>query len=445
MIGYYFRLALFSFRRNPGVTALMVVAISLGIAACVMTLTIYRTMASNPIPQKSARLFTVTMDSWAAERPASRERPELPPNQLTYRDATELYRSDIPERKALMYQAAGVVLGGNLPTPMRIRVRVTTADFFPMFEVPFLFGSGWNAAADTGPEPAIVLSSELNEQAFAGANSVGRTIVWNNQEFRVIGVLGEWQPRPLFYDLSPGHFNDPEHAYIPFGWGRPLELRSAGFAGCWKFEELSLYDVLINSECTWIQMWVELPDAAAVQRMQAAVDAHWANERKAGRFARPRNNRLTAVEQWLRDLRVVQNDNRVLVEVAFAFLAVCLLNAVGLLLAKFLNEARWSGVRRALGASRGDIFLQHFIEVGFISIVGTVLGLALGTMGLWGIRAMYAASAAESGGGYVALAHVDATSLVWAAALSVLATLLAGVYPAWNVGRMAPATSLKSQ
>ena len=49
MTAYYLRLALKSFRRNPGLTALMVGAIALGIAVCVMTLTIYHAMSGNPI------------------------------------------------------------------------------------------------------------------------------------------------------------------------------------------------------------------------------------------------------------------------------------------------------------------------------------------------------------------------------------------------------------
>jgi putative ABC transport system permease protein len=444
VIGYYLRLALFSFRRNPGLTALMTAAIGLGIAVCVTTLTIYRAMAGNPIPQKSDRLYAVTMDSWAVERPANRDRPSLPPTRLTYRDAAEVFRSEVPERKVMMFQTVGVVrAGGNLPAPMRIRVRVTTGDFFPMFDVPFQFGSGWDANADNAP--VIVLSREFNERMFGGANSVGRTLVWNNREFRVAGVLGEWHPRPLFYDLNEGSFNDPEDVYIPFGWSRAMELRESGNVACWKFEDINKYDALLNSECTWIQMWVELPDAAAVQRMQAVLDAHWAEQRKAGRFGRPRNNRLTNVGQWLIDQEVVQNDNRVLVQVAFAFLGVCLLNTVGLLLAKFLNESTWAGVRRALGASRGHIFLQHFTEVGLISCAGALLGLALSALGLWAVRTMYQLSAADAGGGYVALAQFDAGSLGWAALLAVVATVLAGVYPAWRVGRLAPATCLKSQ
>ena len=61
--------------------------------------------------------------------------------------------------------------------------------------------------------------------------------------------------------------------------------------------------------------------------------------------------------------QVVGTDNKAMLIMAFAFLAVCLVNTVGLLLAKFLNAAPIAGVRRALGASRRDIFWQHLTEV----------------------------------------------------------------------------------
>jgi putative ABC transport system permease protein len=231
--------------------------------------------------------------------------------------------------------------------------------------------------------------------------------------------------------------------YFPWGWGEALELRANNIR-CWKFEEVTKFKALQGSECSWALMWVELPDAAAVARMQAFVDSYWAEQHKAGRFARARNNRLTTVDRWLVEQEVLQNDNRVLVQVAFAFLGVCLLNTVGLLLAKFLNESMWSGVRRALGASRRDIFAQHFVEVGLLAVTGALVGALLSWLGLWGIRVMYRATE-DAGGGYVALAHFDGSSLAWAGALAVVATLVAGVYPAWRVGRLSPAVCLKTQ
>lgn len=79
MMGYYFKLATRSLARNPGITALMVLAIALGIAVCVITLTVHHGMSSNPIWWKSDRLYTVTLDSWDPERPADEKRPALPP------------------------------------------------------------------------------------------------------------------------------------------------------------------------------------------------------------------------------------------------------------------------------------------------------------------------------------------------------------------------------
>ena len=48
MFGYYLQLALRNLRRNPGLTALMIGAVALGIAVCVMTLTMYRAMSGQP-------------------------------------------------------------------------------------------------------------------------------------------------------------------------------------------------------------------------------------------------------------------------------------------------------------------------------------------------------------------------------------------------------------
>ena len=63
MYGYYLRLALSSFRRTPGLTALMVLAIAAGIGVCVMSLTLFQAISGNPIWWKSDHLYTVTMDN----------------------------------------------------------------------------------------------------------------------------------------------------------------------------------------------------------------------------------------------------------------------------------------------------------------------------------------------------------------------------------------------
>ena len=445
MFGYYLQLAFRNLRRNPGLTALMIGAIALGIAVCVMTLTLYRALAGNPIWWKNDVLYAVTMDFWDPQEPADEERPHLPPPQLTYRDAMALYRSDIPKHKVIMHKAVGIVsVDGQQLKPERTATRLTTKDFFAAFDVPFQYGGTWTDAADFGPEPVMVISRKLNETLFGGANSVGKRVRWNDNEFRIIGVRDHWMPLPTFYDVNNGSLEEPEDVYIPFGWNAALEIYSTGNTNGWKPEDIKTYQDFLASELIWIQMWAELESAADRDRFQAFLDNYAQEQKRGGRYQRPLNNRLTPPDQWLIDNDVVGNDDRVLVGLAFAFLAVCLLNTVGLLLAKFLNGASITGVRRALGASRRQVFYQHLVEVGVISSIGAALGLALGGLLLRGLRTLYTVDPADAGGTQ-ALAHVDMTSVVTALALAFFATIAAGLYPAWRIGRIPPASYLKAQ
>jgi putative ABC transport system permease protein len=146
------------------------------------------------------------------------------------------------------------------------------------------------------------------------------------------------------------------------------------------------------------------------------------------------------------DQQVVGTDSRLLVGMAFAFLTVCLINTVGLLLAKFLNGAALTGIRRALGASRRQVFAQHLVETSTLAAAGALLGLALAALGLWGLRTLYSMGGqAEGFDGYQQLARFDLASVAIAVALAIIAALAAGVYPAWRVGRLPPAIYLKSQ
>ena len=62
MFGYYFDLALRSFRRNKALTALMVLAIALGIGASMTTLTVFHVLSGDPLPSRSATLFYPQLD-----------------------------------------------------------------------------------------------------------------------------------------------------------------------------------------------------------------------------------------------------------------------------------------------------------------------------------------------------------------------------------------------
>jgi putative ABC transport system permease protein len=355
-----------------------------------------------------------------------------------------LHGSKAAKRSVVMYKSGALLLPERAGIkPFHAMLRVTSHEFFTMFDVPFQYGQGWDRTADEGPQPVVVISHETNEKVFGNENSVGRTIKLGKTEYRVIGVLQPWAPSPKFFDLNNGSFEDPEDAYVPYGWGKALELPVYGNTNCWKPESGEGYQDFLNSECVWLQFWAELPTSADRDEYQAFLDNYARSQKAAGRLPRPLNNRLYDVEQWLDRNEVVQKDNRVLIGIALLFLAVCLVNVVGLLLAKFLNAAPLTGLRRALGASRKDIIRQHMVEVLVISLAGGVLGLLLAIGGLAAIRANY--DSEFNGGAYERLTQIDPLVVIVTLGLSLIAGAIAGFYPAWRIGRTAPAIYLKTQ
>lgn len=164
-----------------------------------------------------------------------------------------------------------------------------------------------------------------------------------------------------------------------------------------------------------------------------------ANEQKRiGRFERPLDNRLSDVDQWLSDNNDAREPALLLVGVGVMFLVVCLLNTVGLLLAKFLRRAPEIGLRRALGASKRALFLQHLVETGCIGALGGALGVALTWIALRGVDALF--------GGIVADLLVFAGPMVAVAVgLAIVAALTAGLYPTWRACNVPAAALLKTQ
>ncbi|MFK8053632.1 MAG: ABC transporter permease [Woeseiaceae bacterium] len=438
MTAYYIRLAWLSIRKNPLLTSLMIGAIALGIGVSMTTLTLYYVMSSNPIPSKSEQLFAVQVDSWSPDDPYSNEDGGSPPTMLTYRDAIALMETEIPTHQATMMHR-GFVMKKN-EEGARVEhasARATYGDFFPMFNVPFKYGAGWDEKADKNAERVVVLSSRVNDKLYGGENSVGETLVLDGEPFRISGVLEPWRPSPVFYDLDYAGFTETEDIWVPFQVPISLEYGPHGNTNCWKPEEINSFQDFLQSECVWIQHWAQLDTVAQQQEYLAFLDAYVNEQKRLGRFERPLDNRIQNVMAWMDFRNVVSADNTLLVVLSLMFLMICLLNTVGLMLAKFINRAPLVGVRRALGASRMDVIRQHGIEVMFIGALGGIAGLGLSYLGLLAVRNWYR--------NYEYLARLDPVMVFSAVGLAIAAALIAGLYPTWRISRIQPAVHLKAQ
>ena len=437
MLQYYFLLGLRSLRRNPALTALMVLTLAIGVAASVSTLTILHVMSGDPIPHKSARLFSAILDNGPAEGYIAGSEPN--DHQMTYKDVSNFLASKQGERRTALYRI-GVVI-----EPARADLGVVpvegvaaTVDFFAMFDLPFLYGQAWRDVDDKNGADVVVLSRKTSEKLFGAVNPVGQRIHMMNGDFQVVGVLDHWVQKPRFYSYIGRNaaFSTEEEFLVPLGSAIRHETPHEGNMSC-NSERSPGWQAQLDSECTWLHFWFEMKSSSQRADLQNYIDNYVAEQRKLGRYPRQAKNRLFNVTEWLAQMKIIGDDSKLSAWLAFGFLLLCLVNTIGLLLAKFSVRAAEVGVRRALGASRRQIFMQFLIETSVIGVVGALVGvvLAFGALALIGMQSKHLA----------VVAHMDWAMLGLTFLLSVSAAMLAGLLPTWRACQVTPAIQLKSQ
>lgn len=435
---YYFFLGIRNLRRNPLLTALMVLTLAIGVAASISTLTILHVMSGNPIPHKSDKLLVPVVDNFPLEGYVPGGVSEQ--DQLTYRDVANFLNSKQGLRRTGVY---GIFL--NIE-PLRADLNVTpvgglavSSDYFAMFEVPIAQGRTWTEAEEKSAAKVLVLSARQSEKLFGKEPAVGKRLRIDGNEFDVIGVLGKWDPVPRYTHLVTGSregFGGEDAVYVPFGTAIVSQVSPNGKMWCSSGIGPGFQGIL-DSECVWVQFWFEVKSASDRASLKDYLNNYLAEQKKLGRFQRPEPAQLFNVMEWMEYLHIVRDDSKLSAWLAFGFLLLCLVNTSGLLLAKFSSRSAEIGVRRALGASRKEIFQQFLIETGVVGLAGGLLGLGLSFAGLWLI--------AQQSSEMAVLAKLDGTMLGVTFALAVSASMLAGLLPTWRACQVTPAIQLKSQ
>ncbi len=437
MFSYYVDLSWRSIKRTPLVSALMIIAIGIGIGVTMISLSVYHMMSLDPIPNKSSQLYSVQLQimddngSWWSE--------DNLPYQLTYQDAQQLVTADLPYKRVAMYKSGFSVHTDNKNIkPFLEATRLTNRDLFSLFDLEFIYGSAWSTQQEQSATPVVVIAKSLNDKLFGGENSVGKIINLNNISVQIVGVMNDWPTHVKYFDLNNGAFQKPEKIFLPLSLAKPYEIGTWGNTNGWKHEMSETYDDLLQSEKVWLQFWVELPDQQAIKAYENFLMSYMQAQQERGRFNRKELAfALRDVNQYMSYRKVVSEDNKILVALSFMFLGVCLANILALLLAKFLKRAPEVGVRRALGASKGQVFYQHLVEVALLGAMGGGIGIGIAQLGLFGIRQSYQY--------YTALAAMDISMLLAAPIIAISTCIFAGLYPAWLVCNTTPATHLKTQ
>lgn len=435
MFRYHLKLGLKSLRRAPVLTALMVLILAVGIGTSMTSLTLLLALSGDPVPQMSGKLFVPRLDARPLESYTAGDEPDF---QLGYIDARNLLRDAKGTRQTVLFGIAPAVDSGRDDLQPFFEDGMTaTRDTFAMFDVPFVEGGPWSAEDDANAAKVAVIGQDLAQRLFPGGKAVGQRIRLDARDYTITGVMGLWQPVPNYIRVyGSSATGRPQQLWIPFSTAVQFEYSNNGTTNCQSVPEPG-YQGFLDSECTWLQYWVQLDDTDQVRAYRDYLSAYVAEQKKLGRMPRPPNVALLPLMAHLEKAGVVGNDQRLSSWLAFGFLGVCLVNLMTLMLAKFTARHGDIGVRRALGATRAQIFQQYLTEAGVVGAVGAVLGAALAW---YGVHLVGRATATAED-----FYRMDPGLLASSVVLSVLAALVAGLLPTWRACTVRPALQLKSQ
>ena len=269
MFGYYLDLALRSLKRNPVLTALMVLAIGLGIGASMTMITVLHVMSGDPLPGRSAQLFYPQLDPRPLDKGtaktttwARRRRPRSRGGQSHLRGCDGFAAARNARRARRRWRAATCWCSPRTRTATRSRSsstgvtspRISSRCSACRSERARLERARRSAARARGGDHAGIAAAAVRRRRRRRPNAAaGRTTL-----FTVIGVpdlvaaadfLSGRGQRP-----SVRH---PDQVFVPFLTAIDLELSVDG-TSCWGDENFTGKARRTSGDCAWVQFWVQL-------------------------------------------------------------------------------------------------------------------------------------------------------------------------------------------
>ncbi|MEO8294681.1 MAG: ABC transporter permease [Gemmatimonadota bacterium] len=248
-----------------------------------------------------------------------------------------------------------------------------------------------------------VINDKLAESLFPGLDPIGKRIRLFGEPFEVVGLHVE--PASLFSNSSSPRLAIPHTTFEKV-------------ADYWK---------------GWMEIAVIPRDNATVQEAQDEVTTALRISRKL-KPSQENNFSVVSSDKFLDSFnQITQGFFFVMLALSSVGLMVGGVGVIAIMMISVTERTREIGVRKALGATRREIMFQFLVEAATLTLIGCLVGIALGASIAWGIRTFLPRLPAT----------VPLSSVIWSVIASTFTGIVFGLYPANKASKLDPVEALR--
>ena len=400
-------------RKDPGFTAVAVCSLALGIGATSAMFTFADAVLLRPLPVREPDGVVALSVKNASSAPVGLSTTISYPDYADYRDQNRSFEGLVATSPATFGFSPD---SGTLP---RIKSgQYVSGNYFRVLGVKPALGRDFRPDEDRaeGRDPVVILSHSFWAGQFGRNRSVlGSRIRLNAIDFSVVGVAPE---SFTGIDVAPA-------VYIPLAMSPRLG-----------------HGDLHSRDAGWLSVRGRLRPGVSVEQARADIGAIAAGLDKVY----PLTDRVRRIEvQTELQLRVEQSPATAAMMIMLALLALSVLlvacaNVAGLLLSRARARSREIALRLAIGASRGALVRQLLLESLLVAIAGGLGGVVVADQGARFFRSM----PFPSDLGFSIGATVDHRALLFTLLVSMMSTMMFGLWPALRITRPDLVSALKA-
>jgi len=408
------RFGLRMLRRSPGFSLLAILCLTLGIGANAAVFSWVEGILFRPYPLVSHQEQLLALTGTT--------RGESGPTGISWPDLLDLQRSSTLIDSFIVNKIMGTTLSVG-DRAERMTGSIVSANYFDAIGVHPILGRGFEPGEDVGrnAHPVTVISYQLWKGKYKGdPQIIGKTERLNGVIHTIVGV-------------------EPEGFYGTFvGWAMqfwvPASMEEIFEAGGYKLEDRG---------ARWIEAYVRLKPGATQAQAQEEISA--AAKRLEAEY--PETNRGCGIHLWplwqtpFNNAGTLLPTLEIMIAVVVFVLLIACANVGNLLLVRSIARRHEMTVRLAMGAGRGRLLKQLFTEGVILSAIGAGGGLLVAH---WCRHALVLLFPARGGVAMHLPGEIDWRVLALSAGVCVIATLLLGLVPAMQTGKIDLAGALKS-